>query len=415
MRGETERQDVRHQWRRDNQDQHKAHETRHLTSECARSLPVGSCCRHTHSLHTTSRGSRPKAQVVRVFALITSMHESVTLRLLSSPFHPTSYSCYSPSISSSSCCPSTSTRMSSNTAYSANKEMRSTDASCSLTETALENLCSNLPLLEAPSCLHLLHLTCLFLVFLLKCCNGSSLKPALPMCDGRPFASPLFRRLAGRGAFFRGFLFRWILHLVPSLTRSVIASRSRKILYVNVWPMWHIVVLLLFCLWLQRSQSLLVQEIQSAKDIYWPDLFQDVPDQSRHMLTRRAHVLGLACGSLCKIWSIRTFFLSWSSQRRTTTRRSSSLHTFPLETEYSSTTTPSTTAYCRLGWMWSFPCRRSAVYYLEHQRSHWICFFLSRRTENSNSNISRSYLPTTTFYVSRKYMEETSISRLSRC
>ena len=36
MRGETERQNVRHQWRRDNQDQHNAHETRHLTSECAR-------------------------------------------------------------------------------------------------------------------------------------------------------------------------------------------------------------------------------------------------------------------------------------------------------------------------------------------------------------------------------------------
>ena len=77
MRGETERQDVRHQWRRDNQDQHSAHETRHLTSECARGPLVSSCCRHLHSLHTTSRGSR-----VRVFALISSMHEvTVTLRL----------------------------------------------------------------------------------------------------------------------------------------------------------------------------------------------------------------------------------------------------------------------------------------------------------------------------------------------
>ena len=32
MRGETERWDVRHQWRRENQDQHSAHETGHLTS-----------------------------------------------------------------------------------------------------------------------------------------------------------------------------------------------------------------------------------------------------------------------------------------------------------------------------------------------------------------------------------------------
>ena len=76
-------------------------------------------------------------------------------------------------------------------------------------EMALENLCSNLPLLvEAHSCLHLLHLTCVFLVFLMVCCNGSSLKPARPMCDGRRFASPLFRRLAGRGALFRGIPFR---------------------------------------------------------------------------------------------------------------------------------------------------------------------------------------------------------------
>ena len=75
--GETERQGVRHQWQRDNQDRHSAHETRHLTSECARSLLVSSCCRHLHPSHTTSRGSR-----VRVFALISSMHEvSVTLRL----------------------------------------------------------------------------------------------------------------------------------------------------------------------------------------------------------------------------------------------------------------------------------------------------------------------------------------------
>ena len=84
-------------------------------------------------------------------------------------------------------------------------------------ETALENLCSNLPLLEAHSCLHLLHLTCVFLVFLMVCCNGS----ARPMCDGRPFASPLFRRLAGRGALSRGFPFQWVLHFALSMTRCL--------------------------------------------------------------------------------------------------------------------------------------------------------------------------------------------------
>ena len=89
-------------------------------------------------------------------------------------------------------------------------------------ETELENLCSNLHLLEVVSCSLLLHLTCVFLVFLVKCCDGSPLKPALPMCDGRrPFAFPLFRRLVGRGTLFRGFPFRWVLHLALSLTRSI--------------------------------------------------------------------------------------------------------------------------------------------------------------------------------------------------
>ena len=53
----------------------------------------------------------------------------------------------------------------------------------------------------------LVALTRVFLVFLKVGCNGSSLKPVRPMCDGRPVASPLFRRQAGRGALFRGFLF----------------------------------------------------------------------------------------------------------------------------------------------------------------------------------------------------------------
>ena len=84
-------------------------------------------------------------------------------------------------------------------------------------EKAVENLCSNLHLLEALSCLHLLHLTCVFLALLVKCCSGSSLNLARPVCDGRPYASPLFRRLAGRGTFFRGFPLRWVLHFARSL------------------------------------------------------------------------------------------------------------------------------------------------------------------------------------------------------
>ena len=76
----------------------------------ATSLLVSSCCRHTHSLHTTSRCSSCPRVCIHPIHAWSERHSST----LSSPFHPTSYS-YSPSISSSSCFPSTSTRIRSNT------------------------------------------------------------------------------------------------------------------------------------------------------------------------------------------------------------------------------------------------------------------------------------------------------------
>ena len=81
-------------------------------------------------------------------------------------------------------------------------------------ESELENRCSNLLRLEVDSCLPLFYLICVFLVFLLKCCNGFSIKLTGLMCDGRSVAYTLFRRLAARGAFFCGFPFRWVLHFV---------------------------------------------------------------------------------------------------------------------------------------------------------------------------------------------------------
>ena len=77
--------------------------------------------------HSTSRGSSGP-RVCTQFIHAWSERHSLTM---SSPFHPTSS--HSPPISRSSCCPSISTRISSNTVYSANKEMGSTDESCSHT------------------------------------------------------------------------------------------------------------------------------------------------------------------------------------------------------------------------------------------------------------------------------------------
>ena len=69
----------------------------------------------------------------------------------------------------------------------------------------------------------------------------------------------------------------------------------------------------------------------------------------------------------------------------------SSFHTFPLETEYSSSTTAGTTAYNRVGWMWKFRYRRSAMYYLEHQRLGWICF-LQMEEQRVQTQISQEAL-----------------------
>ena len=66
-------------------------------------------------------------------------------------------------------------------------------------ETEFENRFSNLLRLDADQLLPLLHLSCLFLVFLVRCCNVFSLEPVGLMRDGRSLASPFFRCLAGRG------------------------------------------------------------------------------------------------------------------------------------------------------------------------------------------------------------------------
>ena len=130
---------------------------------------------------------------------------------------------------------------------------------------------------------------------------------------------------------------------------------------------------------------------------YRSHLFQDVPDQNCYLLTSRIYVLGLACRPFCKIRSFQLFAFSRCSLRRTTTRRSSSFYTFPLETGCSPSSTADITAYYRLGWMWPLPFRRYAMHYLEHHGSRWIDFLPNRRTESSNSNISRNSLMPTTF------------------
>ena len=81
------------------------------------------------------------------------------------------------------------------------------------------NRFSNHHHLDTNILLILLLLVCAIPAFLMMHCNKSSLKAAIwprfarPMCDGFPFASSPFRRLANRGSSFRGFPFRWTNNL----------------------------------------------------------------------------------------------------------------------------------------------------------------------------------------------------------
>ena len=113
----------------------------------------------------------------------------------------------------------------------------------------------------------------MFLVFFVVCFNGTFLKPTWPMCDGRSFASPLFRSLAGRDGFLRRLLFRWVVHFALTLTRSLTMHDATfcpwRILSMNVGA--HMIPCRAsFCtaLWLHRNQSfMLVQEAPPAKDV----------------------------------------------------------------------------------------------------------------------------------------------------
>ena len=215
-------------------------------------------------------------------------------------------------------------------------------------EMVLEHQCSNWPLLDADSCLPLLHLTCVFLVFLTKCCNRSSLKPAQPMCDGRPFASPLFRRLAGRGALFCGFPFRWVLHFVLSLTRSVtvhdaVSCSREDSLFECGRPCDTMSCLFFTALWFQRSQSILVQEIQPAKDNNLT-CFKTFPIKATTCLQ---------VGPMSLDWPldpIARFDLSGPFSSPEDPNDEQQRGALPASTRSSNTA-----RYCRSGCMWPFP------------------------------------------------------------
>ena len=130
--------------------------------------------------------------------------------------------------------------------------------------SAWENQCSNLLQVETDRSLLSLLLICVFL-------SRSFHKPARPMFDGRPFASPLFRRLAGGGPFFRGCPFRWALQFALSLVRCLTLRYATPYsredpLYECGRPRDTLSCLFFTALRLHQSQSILTQ-VQQSNDI----------------------------------------------------------------------------------------------------------------------------------------------------
>ena len=124
-----------------------------------------------------------------------------------------------------------------------------------IAETGFENMCSNLHHRDTTKCSLPLLLVCVGLIFLMMSCDKSYVKQAhwlriaRPMCDGRPFASSPFRRLASRGSFFCGVrlwcFFRIAVYLcrcralhdpVPFLGKCSCLVRSSIRHYVLLFP-----------------------------------------------------------------------------------------------------------------------------------------------------------------------------------
>ena len=234
------------------------------------------------------------------------------------------------------------------------------------------------------------------------------------MCDGR-LASPLFRRLARRGALFRGFPFRWVFHSVLSLTRGVALHDSTSCSREDSLdecgrPCDTLSCLLFAALWLRCNQSILVQETQSANDI---DLtcFKTLPITAVTCL--RVGPMSLDC-------PVDPFARSDFS-------RSSLPPEFPSGEQHQGAFPASTPGrmlfkhnhrYCNIpkdgmDVVLSFP--KTCDVLLGTPGALLDLFSPDKGTESSNSNISKDSVTPTTFYVSKKCMGRTRIFRPFRC
>ena len=224
-------------------------------------------------------------------------------------------------------------------------------------------------------------------------------------------------RLAGRGAFFRGFPFRWVLHFALSLTRSitvlVVTPYSMEDpLYECSRPCDNLSCLLFTALWLQLSQSVLVQENQPAKDI---DLtcFETFPIKA---------TLCLQVGTMSRDWPVDPIAKfdqsspSSSPEDPNDEHQEGGLPTSTRSRWKQNALQPPQVQHGTAG-------RDTRGHFPDgglrcikwNTRGPVGSVFPHRKTGSSNSNISGSSLTTTTSHVSRRDTGRMCFFRLFRC
>ena len=213
------------------------------------------------------------------------------------------------------------------------------------------------------------------------------------MCDGRLSASS---PPGGSRRLFRGFPFRWVLHCLHCIIQYL-APGKILLMNVGVHAIHFLAVSFLSC-GFRCNQSILVVETKSAMDI---DLTCPIKAGTC-----------LRVGPISLDWPVDAFAIfDHSRPSFPATTNNETLFQLPLVPVGSGILFKQHRRYyrvfCRVGWAWPSPFWRSAMYYLQHQGSCWICLHQNR----SQTQIFQKTL-TPTFCVSKKYMERTSIFRL---
>ena len=238
------------------------------------------------------------------------------------------------------------------------------------------------------------------------------------MCDGRLFAASPFCRLAIRDAPFCGLPSRWVLHFALSLSRSVIvhdaASCSREdSLYECELTCEALSCLLFTALWLQSNQSVLVQETQSAKDI---DL-----TCSKMLLIKATTCLQVGpCPWIGLLILFARFDFSRSSLSPEVPSDEHQQGSLPVSTRSrwrrNNLQAPPHELQPTKGWDGCGPFLSEGMPCIIWNTKGLVGSVFSRqRNRELKFKILKDSLTPTTFYVSKKCIERTSISRLFMC